>query len=101
MKHEYNILFSREVLKEKNIKKDLYYFDVLMDSELRGYNRCIKVSVLHKDGRPTLIGYIHLHSSTNCGYYAEVCHFLSTLMGYKLNTDGYDLLNKKVKIFKI
>jgi len=69
-----------------------------MDSELRGYNRCIKVSVLHKDGRPTLIGYIHLHSSTNCGYYAEVCHFLNTLMGYKLNTDGYDLLNKKVKI---
>ena len=84
-----------------DIKRDLFYYDIMLDSELRGYNRCVKVSVLHKDGRPTLIGYIHLHSSTNYGYFAEVCHFLQEALGYRLSKDGYGLVNKKVKIFKI
>lgn len=94
---------TKEDLKKYSpIKPNLFYYNVHRKSHMRGYNQTVSVYALRKeDLSPCCLGQVHIHTASYPGDHACAVQLLSRIFNYKTkHNKGYDLINKKVKLWQ-
>lgn len=99
MKNQRETFTIKEALSKHGIKSKLFYFRTVNDSYKRGFNRTIIVYVLDKELKPICIGEEHINTASYKGDKATASNFIANMFGYK--SDGYNLLDLKIKLYEL
>ena len=94
-----NLRYTKERLNEIGVKKDLFYYKVLNESDVRGHNITIEVYMLEKDLSPLFIGSYSANTASYKGNKPLANQIAVSYFNYKF--DGYLINNKKVKMYEI
>lgn len=78
-----------------------YLYTIEHDSNLRGYNRTINVYRI-KNNQPLYIGCDEkINTASYKGDYAIACKVISEVHGHKMDSKGYELVNKNIRILSL
>lgn len=99
MRNQIETFATKESILKHGIKSKLFYYRVTRNSYKRGYNHTISIYVLDKEMRSICIGETHCNTASYKGDKATASNFISDMFNYK--TDGYNLLDSKIKLYEI
>ena len=85
---------------KKEIIKNVFYYSITNNSEVKGDNRTINLFVLKKDYQPVEIANYSVNTASYKGDRAVASNMISEIFGHKLK-DGYTLLSNKIKLHSI